>query len=169
MNSPSTTRAACLTAPAMGGVAVIQVVGSDAPALLIPMLRSKRPLDLATLPPGELRLCRFYDGDEIIDEAIVSIGYNQQQEPVIDISLHGGPRIVQRVMLRLKQAGIVILEANKAIDHRIRAANAIEQEALELLSRVKTRAVASWLIQLKDWLAIETQKMIANVEAGHLE
>ena len=46
MNPHDSVLAACLTPPAPGGIAVVQVTGRDSAGVVGPMLRTKRALDL---------------------------------------------------------------------------------------------------------------------------
>jgi len=158
--------AACLTPPAMGGVAVIQVVGSDAPRVVGKCLRSRRPLDLATMDPGEIRLCRWVNGDEVIDDALVTVRQDRGGPFIVEISLHGGPRIVQRALLMLQQAGARVVEPEELLDEACTAANAMEREILPLLLKAKTRAVAVWLAKLVQKLTDRIKALLDLIESG---
>src|SRR5437870_2792151 len=102
--SDTPVRAACLTPPAVGGVAVVQVVGAAAGDVVSRHLRSKQPIDFHSLDPSQLRLCQFHDEQEIIDDVLVCARWTADGQQVIDLNLHGGPRIVQRVLLALKRS-----------------------------------------------------------------
>ena len=158
--------AACLTPPAMGGVAVIQVVGSDAPRVVGKCLRSRRPLDLATMDPGEIRLCRWVDGNEVIDDALVTVRQDRGGPFIVEISLHGGPRIVQRALLMLQQAGARVVEPVELLDEACTAVNAMEREILPLLLKAKTRAVAVWLAELVQKLPNRIKALLELIETG---
>ena len=138
-------RAACLTPPGMGGIAVIQVVGSRAPALVASFVKAKHSIDLEQMDAGQVRLGRWVDGGQTIDDALITVRHSPAGEAVVDISLHGGPRIVQRALSMLKRAGARIVEPIELIDRSWLTANAVERELLPALLRAKTRAVASWL------------------------
>lgn len=157
--------AACLTPPAMGGVAVIQVVGGGAPRVVGKCLRSRRPLDLATMDPEEIRLCRWVEGDQVIDDALVAVRQNTGGQFVVDISLHGGPRIVQRALLMLQQAGARIVEPLEMLE-AYPAVAAVEREILPLLLKAKTRAVAVWLVEMVQRLPDRVRTILALLDAG---
>src|SRR5512138_2796615 len=109
MSTAERTRAACLTPPSPGGVAVIQVTGPNAVELIEPPLRSRRALKLADTSEHDLRLCQFLDGNNVLDDVIVAVRRNHGGGS-IELSLHGGPRVVQRALLCLKAAGVQIVE-----------------------------------------------------------
>ncbi|NLE60241.1 MAG: hypothetical protein GX616_17975, partial [Planctomycetes bacterium] len=140
--------AACLTPPAMGGVAVIQVVGGGAPRLVAKCLRSRRPLDLGNMDPEEIRLCRWVDGEQVVDDALVAVRHGRGGQFVVDISLHGGPRIVQRALLMLQQAGARIVQPLELLDEAHPGVAPVEREILPLLLKARTRAVAVWLVDM---------------------
>lgn len=169
MSDADTPRAACLTPPAMGGVAVIQVVGRQAPRLVSPFIRSKRPIDLENLPPDQLRLCQWADGDQIIDDAIVAVRRTPAGQWVIDISLHGGPRIVQRSLLMLQRAGARLVDPVDLLVECSHAAGPIEREILPLLLRARTRAVAAWLAEMANRLPERVRELLDLLAAGDLD
>jgi tRNA modification GTPase len=169
MTDIDTPKAACLTPPAVGGVAVIQVVGPTAPAVVARLLRSRHPLDLEHLDPGEIRLCRWVDGDQTIDDALVAVRRSDRGEFVIDISLHGGPRIVQRSLLMLKHAGAAIVEPRELLGITCQPSNAIEGELLPLFLRAQTRAVAAWLGEVIRQFPHTLQRVLDHLAAHELD
>jgi len=160
-------RAACLTPPGVGGIAVIQVAGRRAAAVVTPFLRSKRPIELERMGAAELRLCRWADGDEVLDDALVTVRHRRGGETIVDISLHGGRRIVQRALLMLKRAGARIVEPIELLDRGGHPAGPVERELLPILLRAKTRAVASWLARLVDRLPREIARALQELQADH--
>ena len=171
MRSPKTSaqpQAACLTPPGAGGIAVIQIVGPSAATLVSPFLRAKHTLDLARMEPGELRLCRLVDDEQVIDDALVTVRDTGDGRTVVDISLHGGGRIVQRALLMLKRAGARPVEPIELLRDTGGAANAAEHELLPLLLQAKTRPVASWLLRMADRLPAEVSSVIRAIRADDL-
>jgi len=162
-------RAACLTPPAMGGVAVIQVVGRSAPAVVSQFIRCKQPIDLENLPPDQIRLCRWADGEQLIDDALVAVRRDAAGEFVIEISVHGGPRIVQRSLLMLQRAGARIVEPLDLLAQSCRAASALEQEILPLLLEAKTRPVAAWLAEMAGRLEGRVRGILSLLECGEVD
>lgn len=162
-------RAACLTPPAMGGVAVIQVVGRLAPGLVTQYLRARHPIDLQAMSPDEIRLCQWVDGEEVVDDALVAVRREPDGQLVIEISLHGGPRIVQRSLLMLQRAGARIVDPLDLLGAAFAAITQTEREILRLLIGAKTRAVALWLTEMIDRLPKEFRATLDLVETGRLD
>lgn len=158
--------AACLTPPAMGGVAVIQVVGGGAPRVVAKCLRSRRPLDLGNMDPEEIRLCRWVDGEQVVDDALVAVRHGRGGQFVVDISLHGGPRIVQRALLMLQQAGARIVQPLEVLDEAHPGVAPVEREILPLLLKAKTHAVAVWLVDMVQRLPDRVRTILALLQAG---
>ncbi len=165
----SAPRAACLTAPGAGGIAVIQVVGRRAAALVEQFLKSKRPIDLERMHEREIRLCRWVDGGQTLDDALVTVRRTGEGESVVDISLHGGPRIVQRALLMLKRAGARIVEPVELLGQSWTTKSGIECELLEVLPRARTRAVASWLAEMADRLRAEIAGIVREIQSDNLD
>lgn len=164
------TRAACMTPPGVGGIAVIQVVGDAAPTLLGPHLRKAgHPIGLANMPPTELRLCRIVDGEEVLDDAVVSARKSTGDAYVVDLNLHGGPRVVQRVLLMLQRAGIQIVEPSSLPTELWADRNAIYRDAIRLLPRAQTRRVAIWMTRLPELLTARLQQVAGLLQDNHPE
>ena len=86
MSSP---RAACITPPAIGGIAVVQVVGRTAAALISRHLhKAGKSVDLSEFSSNELRLCRLMDGEETLDDVLVCVRHAKDGSAVVDLNLH---------------------------------------------------------------------------------
>jgi tRNA modification GTPase len=175
MTSPS-LRAACLTPPAIGGIAVIQIVGHQAVTLVGKHLRKGRsPVDLSQWPADVLRLCRLIDSaetgsEETIDDAVVCIRRSDGGTPVIDLNLHGGARIVQRVLLMLQRQGVQIVPPTDLLLACWPSATRLHDDAMRLLLQAKTRRTAIWLARLPDTLAERLGAALSDVQqdrVGH--
>jgi len=162
-------RAACLTPPGVGGVAVIQVVGPGADALVEAHLRSRRPIDLASMGADQTRLCQIVEGEEVIDDVVVCVRRGADGTPVVDLGLHGGPRVVQRVLMLLNAAGARMVEPHEILAGSWPARNAIESEAIQALLAARTRAVAAWLARIADRLTAEIEADLDRIGRGDLE
>ncbi len=169
MQAEQPTRAACLTPAGAGGIAVVQVIGRRAADALRPHLQADRPIDLESLVPDRLRLCRIVEGEQVIDDAVVAARRDERGRLIVEVNLHGGPRVVQRVLLLLKQAGAQIVGGGDwpSILHAGRPV--LEREAAEALLRVKTRAVAAWLARTVERLPAEVGAMLADLAAGRVD
>lgn len=144
----------------------MQVAGPNAPAIVNPLLQARRAIDVSELDPGELRFCQLLDQGEILDDALVAARRLPGGEVLVDINLHGGPRIVQRVLLALKTAGAQIVEASTHSAMNWPAKDLLEQEAIDLLPQAKTRAVAAWLVRAPGALAAAVQEIVGSISAG---
>lgn len=167
--SRDTVTAACLTPPVAGGIAVVQVIGQDVPALLIPLLQARRPLDVQLLAPESLRFCRIVHRGEILDDAVIAARKTPDGVFIVELNLHGGPRIVQRVLLALKEAGATVVDPSEHVERCWPADNILQREALQLLSQAKTRAVAGWLARAPALLKAEIERIDSALSAGGLE
>lgn len=169
MSTSHHARAACLTPPFPGGVAVIEVVGADAPFLVNAVLQARRPIDLTCMPVDEFRLARLMDGEETIDDVIVSVRPGESGEYVVDLTLHGGPRVVQRALLLLKRVGVDIVEQISLLPWSWPARGPRQEPWLKSLLRAKTPAVAGWLMRMRISFPAEIQRIVTMLEAGRTQ
>ncbi len=119
--------------------------------------------------PDEIRLCRWVDGDQAIDDALLAVRRNPNGRFVIDVSLHGGPRIVQRSLLMLQRAGARVVEPLELLNEGYPATDALEREILPLLLKAKTRAVAIWLAGMVRRLPERIREIQAGLTAGRVD
>lgn len=164
----SETRAACVTPPGAGGIAVVQVVGPDLATVLSPLLKTRRPLDICHFDASELRLCRVSDGNEVIDDAILAVRRTTSNRMIADLNLHGGPRIVQRVLMALQQEGARIVSPDELAPGTWDARSVIERECLAVLPKTPTLAVACWLLACAERVPVILREAIRTIEAGDL-
>jgi tRNA modification GTPase len=94
------------------------------------------------IDPVRLWFGRFVEGDETIDEVIVSVRMQEGLGDVIDVTAHGGVRVVERILLSYERLGAVVEREAVA---PLRAGSLIEREAIELLCRAKTRQAVRFL------------------------
>lgn len=169
MNPNDVVLAACLTPPAPGGIAVVQVTGRESAAVVAPLLRTRKPLDLDRMDSGTLRLCRLVDGEEALDDVIVTVRRDASNNLTIDMSTHGGPRIVQRLLLLLKRNGATIVEPTELMKAYPQTCHALREELVETLLKAKTRAVTSWLARSVDRLQEEVDTVLADLKADRID
>lgn len=166
-NSPPA--AACLTPPSAGGIAVVQVVGIDAPAVVNPILTAKRPVDVMQFRPDELRLCRIADDGQVLDDAIVASRQVTDSTWVIDISVHGGTRIVHRLLKALAANGAKLIDPAQLVQLGQTASNLLDAETVALLPQAKTRQVALWLMRSPTQLVAEATRIEAMLATGQAQ
>ncbi|HEY9124518.1 MAG TPA: tRNA uridine-5-carboxymethylaminomethyl(34) synthesis GTPase MnmE [Bacteroidales bacterium] len=84
---------------------IIRISGPEAFGICNKIIRNK---DLTQQASHTIHFCKIYDGPEIIDEALLSIfkGPNSYTgEDTIEISCHGSPYILQKIVLLLIKHG----------------------------------------------------------------
>ena len=161
MSSP---RAACITPPAIGGIAVVQVVGRTAAALISRHLhKAGKSVDLSEFSSNELRLCRLMDGEETLDDVLVCVRHAKDGSAVVDLNLHGGPRVVQRTLMMLQSDGVKIVDAGELLQVGWPARNLLVADAIALLPQALTRHAAVWLAGLPERLEAELRTIIALI------
>jgi len=168
MTTTDEVRAACLTPPAAGGIAIVQIVGKNIPDLLAPCLKSPRPLDLAHMDESQLRLCRLVDGNETIDDVVICVRRESDGVTVAELTMHGGPRIVQRVLLLLKRMGVRITEGKELLAVSWSTTHPLEQEILDALLQAKTRFAAAWIARMKHALPNAIDPIVRTIQAGDM-
>ncbi|MCB0484510.1 MAG: tRNA uridine-5-carboxymethylaminomethyl(34) synthesis GTPase MnmE [Flavobacteriales bacterium] len=102
---PSDTIAAPATPAGVGAIAVLRLSGSRALEIAAGIFAGK---NLSNQPSHTLHFGKIYDGDQLIDEVVASIyrGPNSYTgEDVVEISTHGSPFIVQRMIALLCARG----------------------------------------------------------------
>lgn len=108
MYKENDTICAIATAPG-GALGVVRVSGSEA----IGAVNGMFDKDLTCRPAGTLTFGRLRDGDDVLDEVLVSLfraPHSYTGEDVVEISCHGSAFILQRVLERLVQAGCRMAE-----------------------------------------------------------
>jgi tRNA modification GTPase len=162
-------RAACLTPPVPGGVAVVQVVGAEAPALVNSLLQTSKPINLHEQAADRLRFCRLLDDGQVLDDVVVTVRGQAEGEAVVDISLHGGPRVVQRLLMLLKRQGTEIVTQQDLVTKTWGGQCLIETEGLEALAKAKSRSVALWVAHSMEQLPSIVEELVRDVNDGELE
>lgn len=159
------TRVEWLTPAAPAGIAVLRLIGPDVIAVLCRACRrvkSDRPPEFS---PGTLTYCRFFDGDEPLDDIVVALT-SASDLPVADLCFHGGVRLIQRALLALQALGVewmpplelaaaMAQQSEPVVDFAdaasIRAL--IDAELVAALPLATTRTMAAWLLRQADLLA----------------
>jgi len=99
------TIAAIATAAGTGAIGVIRLSGPDAVRIANSIFRGK---DLEQQATHTIHFGHIYDGDELIDEVVVSLFKGSRSytgEPTVEISGHGSPYILQRILEAALKAG----------------------------------------------------------------
>ena len=148
---------ACLTAPGEGGLHVFRVVGDGAGVLLE---RVFRPANRGT---GSLRYGHLVDGDDVIDEVIVTVDDGGRG---FEVSTHGGSAMRDAVLGLLERVDVQLVPAADVAG----PSGPIAREALEGLERSHgVHALLFFLAALQGGLAAEAHALSAVLEASDAE
>lgn len=109
MYSKDDTICAISTPPGLGAIAVIRCSGYRAFEIADSIIRL--PSDKGTLsqyPGNTLHFCNLYDGEQLLDQVVVSLfrsPHSYSGEDIIEISCHGSPYIQKRILELLVHSG----------------------------------------------------------------
>lgn len=171
MTPPSSHSAILLTPPGAGAIAVIRVVGVDAPVLVSEIFRSKDATALSAEIGDRLLYGRVIDGDEVIDDVLVSLakstsaGIPTGLGPAVDISCHGGVRVVERILQALESRGVTIRDDAGTTLLAWPARNVVEREALEAVAAAKTGRAVRFAARLRTHLVPHLDKLVDRFAA----
>jgi len=107
------TIVALATPPGIGAIGVIRVSGPEAFSIVSRLFTGK---DLAAQPSHTLHLGLLVDGGEQLDEAVVSLFRGPRSytgEDVIEISCHGSPVVLERVISAVIRGGARMAKAGE--------------------------------------------------------
>ena len=180
MNAPIETIAALATPPGESGLAVVRLSGPGCRSILADIFRRMDGDALAD--PGHRRTYHgriVSNNIDIIDEVMVSVMLAPESytgEDVIEISCHGGPVGVSRLLDTIYEAGAMAAEPgeftkraflNGKIDLiQAEAVADIIHSRSELQHRVAQRQLEGGLSQRINVLADETVDLLAIIEAN---
>ncbi len=140
--------AACLLTPASsGGIAVIEVRGTGAAALVNQFFRPHRKSDWAADPPGRLYYGHTINGGERIDEVIVRRRPTPAGGEAVEVNCHGGVVAAGEIMRLFEQGGAreTSVESYVRETGREVGCDAVRTEALERLPSARTKRAARML------------------------
>ncbi len=112
MNADDSIRAALLTAPAPGAIAVIRVVGMNAWIAIADSFRPAKGGLNWELTPNRPTLISIVDGDETVDEALVVRRIDGGLDD-IELSVHGGLGVTRRMLELLQEHRVTITRAEE--------------------------------------------------------
>ncbi len=99
-------RVRVLTPMTAGAIAVIQVVGPEAVRLAEGIFRGSGGRSAGQTPPGAVSHGHLVDADgAVLDEVLAWRGQDERGSAWVELQVHGGVRIVQRVVRRLEALG----------------------------------------------------------------
>jgi len=162
MNAERPIRAALLTPAAPGAIAVIRVVGAGALALLAPLLRKPNNNEMVAPPAGRPALARIVDGDEVVDEALI-VRREMGGQDDVELSVHGGVAVTQRVLGLLASHGVAIVAA-EALPHR-EPVHPVETDVDRALQTCESRRLTQFLLAQRGLLPAFLGRAAAVSEA----
>ncbi len=112
MNTEDTI-VALATPPGVGAIGVIRLSGKEAISITQKVFKGK---DLSQVASHTLHYGTVKDGDQVVDEVVVSVfrGPNSYtKQDVIEISCHGSPYILQKVIKLLLKHGARLAKAGE--------------------------------------------------------
>ena len=136
-------RAALLTSNAPGAIAVIRVVGRDVVGRVGGLLRrfsADTPVELSADRPTPVRIV---DGAAMVDEAVALLRRDGRGES-LEISTHGGVRVVQVVLGLLTRRGVAVVQVEALAEAW--AADPIERDVDRALLTSESRRLTQWLL-----------------------
>ena len=107
------TIAAISTPRGEGGIGIVRMSGSDSLCILAKIFKPISKKEVSELRNFSINYGHLYDGDEIIDEVLVSImkGPNTYtKEDIVEINCHGGFLITEKVLELVLKSGARIAE-----------------------------------------------------------
>ena len=148
-----------------GGIAIIRVSGENALEIVSKVFRAKSGTDIKEMKSYTMKYGPIYDGDDLIDEVIISYMKGPRSftaEDVVEINCHGGVVSTNKVLESIIKAGARIAEPGEFtkrafLNGRIDLSQA---EAVMDLIRAKTDlSMKSALMQSSGYLSRHINKL----------
>ncbi|MHC4088995.1 MAG: GTPase [Planctomycetota bacterium] len=144
-----------MTPAGAGAIAVIRVTGPGALGAVGELFRAPDGSRVA-LDPGSPRRLRYgqitVDGQPL-DDVIVSAQVTSDGTPSVDMSTHGGTRIVERVLMAIQAQGFEIEVTGCGQRAAWPVCRPIEAEIIAALTRAQTRRAVGFLLRQRQVLA----------------
>ena len=107
------TIAGIATALSESGIGIVRLSGNDSISIVDGIFRCKQKASLQNFKSHTIHYGFLYDGDELIDEVMVSIfkaPKSYTMEDVVEINCHGGVLVVKKILNLVIQRGARIAE-----------------------------------------------------------
>ena len=155
MTTAASNRSLVLTPPGSGAIGIVRVLGPDAPRILGELFRPalRTPLLARTsyaqgrnsiFQGARLRFGQLVAGNEIIDDVVAS-RLPTTEPPAFDIAVHGGVRVIERIVEELSRLGAPLCGGTELPDLMWPNQNRIEQEANQALLGAQTERCARFV------------------------
>ncbi|MCH7624099.1 MAG: hypothetical protein IIB46_08495 [Nitrospinae bacterium] len=125
-------RAALVTPAHPAAIATIELTGNTAQQTLNQIFQPAAPNKNTTTTNNTLLFGQIRDGAQIIDHVIIAA---DQDRHTIAIHCHGGPRIVQRILILLKKTGVqvAVLHSDRTQRERTEALLGFRHKKFQIL------------------------------------
>lgn len=176
MTSEQETYSVLLTPAGTGAIGVVRVVGREAVDIVSQFFRplgagrgtwqwsQRLNVSRSGVTAGKLFYGHFVVDDEPIDDVIVS-HVSWMDRPGVDISAHGGVRVIERILLALDRAGAPFRECSVARPPVWPAASYMEHEAAYALSTARTSRAVRFLAWQRRYLKEHLAEMAPQCAA----
>lgn len=157
-------RCRLLTPRGVGAIAVVRVSGAGSWELASAGAESARPLP-ADPPYGRVHFAVLHDPQGPIDDVLLAARADADGSgPCVDISCHGGRRVIERILQALCARGAVLADgpAVGAGDWR----GALRQHIHAALARATTARCALFLLSQRTALVAEIERIERLLAAG---
>lgn len=159
MKGSAGTQAALLTPMAPGAIAVIALCGPEAERMVNTLTRPKSPArasaDLAAhhaLPLNRPVLRHLVEGAITLDDVVViRRRAAERTSEHFELHVHGGVRIVQRILMLLERHGVRCIDAQEFATTGA-SGDAVDQAVCAALLRTESRRLAEWLLAQREIL-----------------
>lgn len=168
-------RVLLLTPSGAGPIGVVRLMGPDAVAILDKVFspaRGATRIGVQTqtgsnasgsndlLEVNRIRYGKFVDRGEVIDDVLVC-RVSSDRTMAIDISAHGGVRIMERILESLQRLGAPLVEGWALRDAVWEAPTVMETEALSLIHRAETERAVRFLTWQRQHLAASVRNLLS--------
>lgn len=107
------TIAAISTPRGEGGIGIVRLSGDESLGILSKIFKPKSKKDVKEIKSYTINYGHIYDGEELIDEVLVSVmkaPNTYTREDIVEINCHGGYLITQKVLELVLKSGAKIAE-----------------------------------------------------------
>ncbi len=110
------TIAAISTAPGMGGIGIVRMSGDNAFEILLKVFKSRKVKKIDDIVANTIIYGHIYDGDEVVDEVMVSFFKNPHsytREDICEINTHGGTIVMKKILQLVIDNGARMAESGE--------------------------------------------------------
>ena len=136
-----------LTSLAAGAIAVIQLAGPRALPIAEAIFRPRSGKALSQYLPGRTAYGDYLDADSTVLDDGLAVRGGSAGQPWVEFNLHGGVRIVQRLIRRMTDLGAVLLTGPEAApaDHAFDWLCPLDCWMQQCLAQAATPRAVAWL------------------------